>query len=36
LDCRVNLKPGVAKSELECAMKGHVSAEAELAGRFQH
>jgi Raf kinase inhibitor-like YbhB/YbcL family protein len=36
LDCRVNLKPGATKSELERAMKGHMLAEAELAGRFQH
>jgi len=36
LDCKVKLKPGASKAELERAMKHHVLAEAELVGRFQH
>jgi Raf kinase inhibitor-like YbhB/YbcL family protein len=36
LDSKTNLKPGVTKAELERAMKGHILAQAELIGRFQH
>jgi Raf kinase inhibitor-like YbhB/YbcL family protein len=36
LDRKTNLKAGASKAELERAMKGHILAEAELVGRFQH
>ncbi len=36
LHCKVNLKPGASKGELERAMKRHVLAKVELVGRFQH
>ncbi len=36
LDSKTNLKPGATKAELERAMKGHILAQAELIGRFQH
>ena len=36
LDCKVKLKPGASKGELDRAMKRHVLATAELVGRFQH
>jgi Raf kinase inhibitor-like YbhB/YbcL family protein len=36
LDRKVNLKPGATKKDLERAMKGHILANAELVGRFQH
>jgi len=36
LDCKLKLKLGVTKGELERAMKRHVLAKAELVGRFQH
>jgi Raf kinase inhibitor-like YbhB/YbcL family protein len=36
LDTRVNLEPGASKHELERAIQGHILAEAELVGRFQH
>ena len=36
LDCKVTLKAGASKGELERAMKRHVLAKAELVGRFQH
>jgi Raf kinase inhibitor-like YbhB/YbcL family protein len=36
LDCKVRLKLGASKMELERAMKRHVLAKAELVGRFQH
>jgi len=36
LDARANLKAGASKSDLERAMKGHILAQAEIIGRFQH
>ena len=36
LDARTNLKAGASKSDLERAMKGHILAQAEIIGRFQH
>jgi Raf kinase inhibitor-like YbhB/YbcL family protein len=36
LDRKTSLKAGASKAELERAMKGHILAEAELVGRFQH
>ena len=36
LDRKTNLKAGASKGELERAMKGHILAEAEVVGRFQH
>jgi Raf kinase inhibitor-like YbhB/YbcL family protein len=36
LDRKMNLKTGATKTELERAMKGHILAEAEMVGRFQH
>jgi len=36
LDSRTGLKAGATKSELERAMKGHVLAQAQLVGKFQH
>jgi Raf kinase inhibitor-like YbhB/YbcL family protein len=36
LDSRTNLKPLATKRELEQAMKGHVVAQAELIGKYQH
>jgi hypothetical protein len=36
LDSLTNLKPGATKSQLEQAIKGHVLAQAEIVGRFQH
>lgn len=36
LDSKTKLKPGAAKSEVERAMKGHILAQTELVGRFQH
>ena len=36
LDRKTNLKAGANKAELEHAMKGHILAEAEVVGRFQH
>jgi Raf kinase inhibitor-like YbhB/YbcL family protein len=36
LDSRTGLKAGATKSELERAMKGHVLAQAQLIGKFQH
>jgi Raf kinase inhibitor-like YbhB/YbcL family protein len=36
LDRKMNLKTGASKAELERAIKGHVLAEAEIVGRFQH
>jgi Raf kinase inhibitor-like YbhB/YbcL family protein len=36
LDCKVKLKPGASKEELERAMSRHVLAKAELVGRFHH
>lgn len=36
LDSKTDLRPGATKNDLERAMKGHVLAQAELVGRFQH
>ena len=36
LDARTNLKAGASKSEVERAMKGHILAQTEIVGRFQH
>ena len=36
LDSKTKLSSGATKSELERAMKGHVLAQAELVGKFQH
>lgn len=36
LDRKIKLKAGATKAELERAMKGHILAEAEVVGRFQH
>lgn len=36
LDRKLKLKAGTIKAELERAMKGHILAEAEVVGRFQH
>ena len=36
LDRKTNLKAEASKGELERAMKGHILAEAEVVGRFQH
>ncbi len=36
LDIKTNLKPGATKSELERVMKGHILAQAEIVGHFQH
>ena len=36
LDRKTNLKAGANKAELERAMNGHILAETELVGRFQH
>jgi len=36
LDKKTNLKAGASKAELERAMKGHILAQAEVVGRFQH
>jgi len=36
LDSKTGLKAGATKSELERAMKGHVLAQAQLVGKFQH
>jgi len=36
LDSKTNLRPGVSKGELERAMRGHILAETELVGKFQH
>jgi Raf kinase inhibitor-like YbhB/YbcL family protein len=36
LDRKTNLKAGASKAELERAMKGHILAEAEVVGQFQH
>ena len=36
LDRPMDLKPGAAKSDLERSMKGHILAQAELVGTFQH
>ena len=33
---RMDLKPGASKSDVERAMKGHILAQAELVGTFQH
>ena len=36
LDGKTNLKPGATKSDLERAMKGHILAQSEVMGTFQH
>jgi Raf kinase inhibitor-like YbhB/YbcL family protein len=36
LDSKADLRPGATRNDLERAMKGHVLAQAELVGRFQH
>ncbi|MGD1212138.1 MAG: YbhB/YbcL family Raf kinase inhibitor-like protein [Candidatus Acidiferrales bacterium] len=36
LKSKTGLTPGATKSELERAMKGHILAQAELIGKFQH
>jgi Raf kinase inhibitor-like YbhB/YbcL family protein len=36
VDVRPNLKAGASKSDLERAIKGHILAQAEIIGRFQH
>jgi Raf kinase inhibitor-like YbhB/YbcL family protein len=36
LDRNMQLPAGVAKGDLERAMKGHILAQSELIGRFQH
>lgn len=36
LDSETKLKPGAAKRDLERAMKGHILAESERIGKFQH
>jgi len=36
LDRKLKLKAGAKKAELERAIKGHILAEAEMVGRFQH
>jgi Raf kinase inhibitor-like YbhB/YbcL family protein len=36
LDAKTNLKPQATKPELVQAMKGHILAEADLIGRFEH
>ena len=36
LASKTNLKPGASKSDLERAMKGHILAQSELVGKFQH
>ena len=36
LDRKLTLKAGAIKAELERSIKGHILAEAEVVGRFQH
>ena len=36
LDARTNLKTATNKSDLERAVKGHILAQTEIIGRFQH
>jgi Raf kinase inhibitor-like YbhB/YbcL family protein len=36
LNSKTGLNPGATKSEFERAMKGHILAQAELIGKFQH
>jgi Raf kinase inhibitor-like YbhB/YbcL family protein len=36
LDAKTNLKPGASKRDLEHAMRGHILAQTELVGKFQH
>ena len=36
LDAKTNLKPGASKRDLEHAMKGHILAQSEFVGKFQH
>jgi Raf kinase inhibitor-like YbhB/YbcL family protein len=36
LDVKTNLKAGATKSDVERAMKGHILAQAEVVGHFQH
>jgi Raf kinase inhibitor-like YbhB/YbcL family protein len=36
LDTQLELQPGVAKQEVEKAMKGHILAEGKLMGKFGH
>lgn len=36
LNSKANLRPLASKNDLERAMKGHVLAQAELVGKFQH
>jgi Raf kinase inhibitor-like YbhB/YbcL family protein len=36
LDAKTGLKPGASKSDLERAMKGHILAQADWMGKFQH
>ncbi|MGA3293792.1 MAG: YbhB/YbcL family Raf kinase inhibitor-like protein [Candidatus Acidiferrales bacterium] len=36
LNSKTGLDPGATKSQLERAMKGHILAQAELIGKFQH
>ncbi len=36
LDASTGLKPQAAKEQLEAAMKGHILAQAEIIGKFQH
>jgi phosphatidylethanolamine-binding protein (PEBP) family uncharacterized protein len=35
LDCRLELRKGARKDELEAAMEGHVLAQAELMGKYR-
>jgi phosphatidylethanolamine-binding protein (PEBP) family uncharacterized protein len=34
LDGKLNLKAGATKADVECAMEGHVLAQAELIGKY--
>lgn len=36
LDSKTKLKPGATKSDLERVMKGHILAESQWIGKFQH
>lgn len=36
LDSKTGLKPSATKRDLEHAMKGHILAQAEMIGKFQH